>query len=139
MKTSHGLPSVCRLIVATVCCVAGADVGHAADQTLSGHTGSTTGLDWHPNGKVLACGCFDKTIGIWDIKSGKRQRTLTGHTQFVYCVAWNRDGTQLASASYDKTVRVWDAKTGRETHKFVGHTAPVLGVAWSPDLSLIHI
>ena len=133
MKTNHRLRSLCCLMVVTVHCVAGADVVYAVDQTLSGHTGSTTGLDWHPGGGSLACGCFDKTIGIWDVKTGKRQRTLSGHTHYVYCVAWNRDGTKLASASYDRTVRVWDTKTGREIHKFTGHTAPVLGVVWSPD------
>ena len=51
---SHKLRTVCCLAVAAVHCVAGAVVVYAADQTLSGHKGSTTGLDWHPDGQRLA-------------------------------------------------------------------------------------
>jgi WD40 repeat protein len=108
-------------------------VSRAADRILRGHLGSTTGLAWHPDGKLLACGCFDKTIGIWDVEKGEQTRTLSGHTQYVYCVAWNRDGTKLASASYDRTVKVWDATTGRELWTNRGHASAVMSVAWSPD------
>jgi WD40 repeat protein len=108
---------------------------HTADRTLRGHAGSTTGLAWHPDGKLLACACFDKTIGIWDVETGKRRQTLSGHTQYVYCVAWNRDGTKLTSASYDGTVKLWDAKTGRELWTNRDHAAAVMSVTWSPDNS----
>ncbi|MBP86915.1 MAG: hypothetical protein CMJ64_09385 [Planctomycetaceae bacterium] len=106
---------------------------HTANRTLRGHAGSTTGLAWHPDGKLLACGCFDKTIGIWDVETGTRRQTFSGHTHYVYCVAWNRDGTKLASASYDGTVKLWDARTGRELWTNRDHATAVLGVAWSPD------
>ena len=132
IRRSQGGLQVILVLIAALSLM-DAPVGHAADRTLRGHSGSTTGLAWNPDGTLLACGCFDKTIGIWNVETGKRRQTLPGHTHYVYCVAWNRDGTKVASSSYDRTVKVWDIKTGRDLWTNRGHTSAVMSVVWSPD------
>ena len=64
-------------------------------------------------GDRLASASYDKTVQVWDAKTGQPLHTLKGHTSGVTSVAFSAAGDRLASASGDKTVRVWDAKTGQ--------------------------
>ncbi|MBO5838950.1 MAG: hypothetical protein J6R06_04665, partial [Bacteroidales bacterium] len=59
------------------------------------------------DGKYLASGAWDKTVIIWDAKSGQRLQTLEGHSDWVNSVSWSPDGKYLASGSRDETVRIW--------------------------------
>ena len=40
-------------------------------QLLSGHTRSVTSVSWSPDGRRLASGSFDNTIGIWNAATGQ--------------------------------------------------------------------
>ena len=56
---------------------------------------------------ILASGSVDRTIRIWNIKTGTSLKTLQGHTSFVNTVTFNQDGL-LASGSNDRTIKIWD-------------------------------
>lgn len=90
-------------------------------------------VSWSPDGRTLASASQNKTVSLWDAKTGRETRKLHGHTEAVTSVAWSPDGQTVASASIDRTVRVWGAKTGAEKRKLVGHTGIISAVAWSPD------
>lgn len=79
-------------------------------RTLEGHTGSVLGVIFSPDGKVLATGSRDKTIKLWDPKSGELKRTLTGHTGHVESLTFSPDGTTLVTGGGggDTSVRIWD-------------------------------
>ena len=62
------------------------------------------------DGVSLASGSGDKTVRLWNTKTGVCTRVLEGHTNRVYCLAVLGDGVSLASGSWDKTVRLWCAK-----------------------------
>ncbi|MFM6250725.1 MAG: WD40 repeat domain-containing protein, partial [Dolichospermum sp.] len=49
----------------------------------------------------------DKTIKIWDGRTGNLLRTLSGHSNWVWSVAWSPDGRTLASGSWDNTIKIW--------------------------------
>ena len=76
---------------------------------LHGHTSWIGRIAWSPDGSYLASPSDDKTIRIWDTRSGAIARTLDGHTGRVYSVAWSPDGQRLASGSVDRT----DTPVGR--------------------------
>ena len=61
---------------------------------------------WSPDGSQLASASTDKTVRIWDARTGQEVSQLQGHSDGVNSVAWSPDGSQLASASYEKTVRM---------------------------------
>jgi WD40 repeat protein/tetratricopeptide (TPR) repeat protein len=103
-----------------------------ASRMLEGHTATVWCAAWSPDGTILATGSDDKSIRLWDGKSGAPLKTLAGHKAQVRHVAFSRDGTSLASGSFDNTIRLWDPKTGdlRET---LDDTAGVYFVAYSKD------
>ena len=80
---------------------------------LSGHSHHVTALHsfdaLHNNSKVsvLASGCEDGSIRIWNVKSGECLQLILGHEKKV--VAFESIGmSKLASSSLDGTIRVWD-------------------------------
>jgi len=80
---------------------------------LRGVEGWVYALSFSPDGRVLATGCGDGVLKLWDIPSGKLRATLKGHTGDVSVVAFLPGGQVLASLSEDG-VRLWDVETGQE-------------------------
>ena len=74
---------------------------------------------------VTGSGSGDRTLRVWNVRTGECTHTLRGHTDLVLCVAF--DGTTIVSGSYDSTVRIWRApfNTAECERVIVGHTLNV--------------
>ena len=90
-------------------------------------------IGYSPDGNTLASGSDDRTIKLWDARSGALLRTLEGHRNWVSSVAFAPDGSTLASGSYDSTIKLWDARSGALLRTLEGHTSLVRSVAFAPD------
>jgi WD40 repeat protein len=65
-----------------------------------------------PDGTRLVSGSHDRTVRLWDVRTGECLKVLQGHDNWVWSVAFSLDGHSIASASQDETIKLWDAKTG---------------------------
>ena len=99
---------------------------------LRGHTDWIGRIAWSPDGSYIASPSNDRTIRIWDTRSGKCVRTLEKHIDRVRSVAWSPDSKRLASTSHN-AIRVWAATNGEYLHELEGHTDLTIDVAWSPE------
>ena len=97
-----------------------------------GHTDWIRSLTFSPDGTTLASASFDKTVKLWDIRTGECLKTLQAHGR-VNSVSISPDGKTLASGSDDKTVKLWEIRTGECLKTFQEHTDAVQSVEISPD------
>jgi len=109
---------------------------------MEGHESSIRGAEVLSDGRALTWS-DDKTLRIWDMKSGQTLALLRGHTDLVWG-RWLSD-QRVLSWSYDKTLRLWDCATGRTLAVLEGHSGRVLGarvlpnqvcLSWSSDNTL---
>jgi len=59
---------------------------------------------------LLASGCGDDLVRVWDLRTNQLLFILRGHTDWVTSLVKLNDG-RIASGSADKTIRVWNLKT----------------------------
>ena len=69
-----------------------------------------------PGGEYVAAGSLDKSVRVWDARSGlliERLDGPEGHKDSVYSVAFAPDGRTLVSGSLDKTIKMWQLGDSR--------------------------
>lgn len=104
--------------------------------TLEGHQGSIACVRFDPQGRRVATGARDKTIGIWSLRGGKLERSLTGHHRSISALGFTPGG-ELLSGDAGGVVRVWSWPKGKLIHEFDAHHGPVYTLGCSPDGGLL--
>lgn len=72
---------------------------------MTGHQQLVNDVKFSPDSRLIASASFDKSIKIWDGKTGAYITTLRGHVQAVYQISWSSDSRLLVSGSADSTVK----------------------------------
>jgi WD40 repeat protein len=72
------------------------------------HNSSITTLTVTLDGNQVVSGSKDKTLRIWDLKTGKLLYILTGHRDQVSSVAVIPKSKHIISGSLDRTLKIWN-------------------------------
>lgn len=85
------------------------DIG-SGEQKAKFHTGRSVpiALDIHPNNQMIACGCTDGSIVVWDTSIGKRLWTQNESKSIITDVKFTNEGNLLLSSNIDGQLFAWD-------------------------------
>ncbi|XP_006940152.2 notchless protein homolog 1 isoform X2 [Felis catus] len=100
---------------------------------MTGHQALINQVLFSPDSRIIASASFDKSIKLWDGRTGRYLASLRGHVAAVYQIAWSADSRLLVSGSSDSTLKVWDVKGQKLAADLPGHADEVYAVDWSPD------
>jgi uncharacterized caspase-like protein/WD40 repeat protein len=122
------------------------------DLDTGGHRAFVKDLTFTPGGEYLVSASDDKTIRIWDWRSGVTVRTLRGfigeaNEGKVFAVAVSPDGKTVAAGGYFGAglgetppygdIRLFDFSTGRVSAVLKAPEYAIYDVAFSPDGNLL--
>jgi WD40 repeat protein len=90
------------------------------------------GLDYSPDGALLAAASYDRALRLYDTRTWT-QRTLGFHEHGIRSVKFSPDGALLVTGGYDRLIRLWSVKDREELAVMKGHEDTVRSIAFSPD------
>ena len=65
-------------------------------------------FDVSPDGRHAVTADVDRTLGIWDVRTGRRVHTCDGHPEPVSSVAFTADGRSMVSMDSRPAIRRWE-------------------------------
>ncbi|XP_050497824.1 retinoblastoma-binding protein 5 homolog [Diabrotica virgifera virgifera] len=86
---------------------------------------------FNKRGTLLAVGCNDGRIVIWDFLTRGIAKVIAAHVHPVCSISWSRNGHKVASASTDNNVCIWNILSGECEQKYK-FPCPVLKVQFQP-------
>lgn len=106
-------------------------------RTLPGHDTTISQIKYSPDGQSIASAAWDKTVKLWDAKTGKLIATLK-HQDSVNTIAFSPDSQTLITGSEDKTLNIWNLQARPTLVKtLTEHTDSIKAVTVSPNERLI--
>jgi WD40 repeat protein len=120
--------------------------------TIQAHDASIAGLALTPDGSCLATASYDRTIGIWDLHSGRPQQChlISDARAELRAIVISTDGRLMAAGGDDPVVRLYDisdpctprllAAFSSPAHSVGGQTIEAVeSLALSPDRTLLAV
>lgn len=105
------------------------------DRRLEGHTGFVSCVSMAHTGEYAVTSSWDRSLRLWDLRTGQCQHKFLKHTKDVLAVAFSPDDRQIVSGGRDNIIRVWNVM-GECMHEFArdSHTDWVSSLCFSPSL-----
>ncbi|CAL9066148.1 unnamed protein product [Musa banksii] len=96
--------------------------------TIHAHDGGCGSILFQHNSDMLISGGQDRTVKVWDTRSGTLSSTLHGCLGSVLDLAITHDNRSIIAASSSNNLYVWQTSSGQVQHTLTGHTDKVCAV-----------
>ncbi|MCL5035501.1 MAG: hypothetical protein M1269_00145 [Chloroflexi bacterium] len=103
---------------------------------LRGHDKAVFALDWDPITGRLLSASEDCTVGIWDPKSGRREKTIEAGRKAMVGIESSPGGKHFVTGSRDNTVRLWK-DDGTLLNTFTGYKDNVHVLKFVPEKRML--
>src|SRR5262249_26459578 len=104
-----------------------------AGGSLPGHRGKVTCLAFTRDGRSLISGGHDRTLRLWDVRTGKLVHVAGGWAnRRIEALALAPVGARVLAADRAIPLRLVELATGAEVERFAGHPGGSVAVAFSP-------
>lgn len=90
-------------------------------RTLEGHLDLVNLLEFTSNGEEIISASLDKTIKLWEVKSGILLKSFQGHTDYITAISYCHQFSYIVSSSCDKSIIIWSKETGKLIKKITDH------------------
>ncbi len=105
---------------------------------VAGHKSVVFQICFSPDKVILASCSNDRTIMLWNRRTGKRLAKFKDRYSRVLTCKFSPDGVLIAAVVDGERVRIWNTVSGEVVNVLEGHhTLPILCCDFSPDGSII--
>jgi guanine nucleotide-binding protein subunit beta-2-like 1 protein len=102
-------------------------------KSLTGHNHFVSDLALSSDGPFCLSSSWDKTLRLWDLRTGKTSRIFVGHQKEVHTVCFSHDNRQIISGGADKTFKLWNTVADcKYTNEQNNHSDWVSCIRYSP-------
>ncbi|CAD8173807.1 unnamed protein product [Paramecium pentaurelia] len=89
-----------------------------------------TSLQWNTNGQILAIGCCDGSLKLWDYNKNSFNGSMNLSNKRISTISWANPNI-FAYGSKDKTINICDVRVPNyQIFQLLGHTQEVCGVTF---------
>lgn len=81
--------------------------------TLYGHEASVLAVAVSPDGQLIASGGRDRTIRLWNARTGELQAAFEANSMRVDTLSFNHTGDWIAASCSSSPTRIWDRRSGQ--------------------------
>ncbi len=97
------------------------------------HPNLVAAVAFDDTGSLLATGCHDGSLRVWDVPKNTLLKTISAHVTTtpqqvqnpIYAVLWSPDHKQVFTGSFDRSIRLWDVASGNLVREFKAAPDPV--------------
>ena len=106
------------ILIISFCLASISAIAQLETTVQRGHSLAVQTVSFSPDGKYIASGSEDKTIKIWEFRTGREIKTLLGHQSQVNQVLFTSDGKNLISGGRDQKILIWNLESGKNIKKY---------------------
>src|SRR6201999_3186557 len=89
-------------------------------------------ITFSPDSNIVAAGVMNKTIGLWDVKTGKEIKVFSGLEEAPVKIAFSPNGKFFAAAEGSR-IHLWDTESSRQTRVISDQKGRITDIMFSPN------